>query len=165
MRLILTLLGVAAILTYAILGAMLMNDWAVAAASGEPIDETIAAMDEAGQTYSVVPGIAFAVIGAGLAIGWAVLTLRPTTALPGWASLALWATILAAGALAYFFASFGNMNSVGDTYFEWHADAAFALQAPLYLVSAAAAITAPAAVLVRAIAAAGSTRRSAIPGS
>lgn len=163
MRLLLTVLGVAAILAYAICGALLMNDWAVAAASGEPLRETIAAMDAAGQTYSVVPGIAFAVVGGVLAVAWAVVTLRAS--LPGWASFAIWAGILAVGAIAYFFASFGNMNSVGDTYFEWHADAAFALQAPLYLVSAAAAITAPTAVLVRAIAAAGRTRRNAIPDS
>ena len=52
MRILLTLLGIVAIVIYSVLGAMLMNDWAVVAASGVPLDTTIADMDSADQPYS-----------------------------------------------------------------------------------------------------------------
>lgn len=49
MRVTLTILGFATIAVYSIVGAILMNDWAVVAASEVPLASAIAAMDAAGQ--------------------------------------------------------------------------------------------------------------------
>lgn len=136
------LLGAASIVAYAVFGALLMNDWAVTAASGLPLDDTIAAMSAADQPYSTTPGVVFAAIGCTLALVWAVVTLILKIRFSGWIPVAAWAGILAFGALAFFFASFANMNSVGDTFFEWNAAAAFTLEAPLYVASGVAAIIA-----------------------
>ena len=62
--------------------------------------------------------------------------------------MSLWAGIVALGAPAYFFTSFANLNSVGDTYFDWNAEAAFALEAPLYLASGIAFLIAMAMLTV-----------------
>ena len=150
MRLTLTLLGTAAILMYALFGAIIMNDWAVTAASEESLEQTIATMNAAGQPYSAVPGYVFAGIGMLLALGWATLTLHPRERLPAWADVTMWASILAFGAPAYFFGSFGNLNSVGDTYYDWNSEAAFALEAPLYMVSGVAAVLAIVCLLAAA---------------
>ncbi len=151
MRLWMTVLGVLGILAYAVVGALLMTRWAVVAASGMPLAETIAAMQAANQPYSVVPGVVFAVVGALLAIAWAFVTVRGRDAMSGWVALTLWGGTVALGAPAFFFASFGNMNSVGDTFYDWDAAAAFALEAPLYASSAIAALLAVAALLIAAI--------------
>ncbi len=135
MRILLTLLGIAAIIVYSFIGATLMNDWAVIAASEMPLETTIADMDAAGQTYTTIPGFVFAVIGILLSLAWGVTTLFRRSAIPNWAAVSLWAGIVTLGAPAYFFTSFANLNSVGDTYFDWNAEAAFALEAPLYIVS------------------------------
>jgi len=138
MRIVYTLFGAVLIGGYAVVGAFLMNGWVVAAASGVSLDQAITAMSEADQPYSIFGGLVFAALGVLLALGWALLALLPRVGLPVWASLALWAGILALGAPAYFFLSFGNMNSVGDTFSGWNAAAAFALEKPLYLISGAA---------------------------
>lgn len=154
LRPLLTALGGLALLGYALFGALLMNDWAVAAASGLPLPETIAAMRAAGQPYSALAGVGFAALGALLTAAWAWLVLSPRAALPGWAALSLWAGLLALGAPAFFFGAFGNLNSVGDTFADWHADAAWALEAPLYLASGAGlllAVGTPLAVLLSAV--------------
>ncbi|WP_038470234.1 hypothetical protein [Arthrobacter sp. PAMC 25486] len=135
MRKLLTLLGIVAIIVYSILGATLMNDWAVVAASGMPLETTIADMDAAGQAYTTTPGFVFAGLGILLALAWAAMTLVRHTSLPNWAATSLWAGIIVLGAPAYFFTSFANLNSVGDTYYEWNAEAASALEAPLYMAS------------------------------
>ncbi len=150
MRILLTILGIVAIASYSVLGAMLMNDWAVVAASGVPLDTTIADMDSADQPYSAVPGFVFAALGILLALAWGVMTMLRRTALPKWATGSLWAGILTLGAPAYFFTSFGNMNSVGDTYVDWNSEAASALEAPLYMVSGIAFLVAV-AILVMAV--------------
>lgn len=171
MRTLLSVLGVSAIVSYAVLGAMLMNDWAVVAASGAPLGTTIADMDAAGQPYSIVPGIGFAAAGVLLALAWGAMTVRPNSTRPGGrmssrASTALWGGILALGAPAYFFASFGNLNSVGDTYVDWNSEAAFALEAPLYVVSGIAFLVAVvASIMAVGGADAGISGRSATSGS
>ncbi|MHA7175890.1 hypothetical protein ACX80D_04490 [Arthrobacter sp. Sr24] len=135
MRVLLTLLGIVAIIVYSFIGATLMNDWAVIAASEMPLETTIADMDAADQTYTTVPGFVFAVMGILLSLAWGVTTLFRRSATANWAAVSLWAGIVALGAPAYFFTSFTNLNSVGDTYLDWNAEAAFALEAPLYMVS------------------------------
>lgn len=148
MRILLTLLGIVAIVSYSILGAILMNDWAVVAASGVPLGTTIADMDAADQPYSAVPGMVFAGLGILLAFVWGVTTMLRRTALPNWATVSLWAGILTLGAPAYFFTSFANLNSVGDTYVDWNSEAAFALEAPLYMASGIAFLIAMATLAV-----------------
>ena len=135
MRIPLTLIGIVAIIVYSFIGATLMNDWAVIAASEMPLETTIADMDAAGQTYTTVPGLVFAVMGILLSLAWGVTTLFRRSVIPNWAAVSLWAGIVTMGAPAYFFTSFANLNSVGDTYLDWNAEAAFALEAPLYMVS------------------------------
>lgn len=148
MRILLTLLGIVAIVIYSVLGAILMNDWAVVAASGVPLGATVAAMDAADQAYSAIPGMVFAVLGILLALAWGVTTMLRRTALPKWATVSLWAGILTLGAPAYFFTSFANLNSVGDTYVDWNSEAASALEAPLYMASGIAFLIAMATLTV-----------------
>lgn len=140
MRTLLTALGAVAVIVYAVLGALLMTRWELTAASGLPFADTVAAMDAAGQPYSAVSGVAFAVVGIVLALIWATWTLAPAIRPRRWPAVAVWGMLLAFGAPAYFFASFMNMNSIGDTFYDWNADAAFRTVAPLYLVSAAGAV-------------------------
>jgi hypothetical protein len=131
-----------------------MTHWGVTAASGLPLDETIAALRDAGQTYSTAVGIIFAMIGAVLGLAWAALSLATGLRRHPWFSVAVWAAIIAFGAPAYFFASFGNLNSVGDTFWDWNADAAFASVVPLYIASAFAALLCIAAIIIGAVRAA-----------
>ncbi|MEZ5160812.1 MAG: hypothetical protein R2709_08810 [Marmoricola sp.] len=122
MRKLAVTLGAGVILAYAALGALLMSRWELEAASGLPIKDTVAAMAADEQSYSVIPGVVFAVIGGLLAIAWLRIP-RLAGSLVG--SAALWAAInTRSGAPAYFFASFGNMNSVGDTFYDWDSQAA-----------------------------------------
>lgn len=134
MRPILTVLGTCGIAAYALFGAALMNDWAIVAASGLPLDATVTEMALAKQSYSAIPGIVFAVAGILLALGWAAVTLARRVQIPWWGSLAIWAAIITFGAFAYYFSSLGNMMSVGDAFYEWDSEAAWSLQAPVYLV-------------------------------
>lgn len=151
MRLLLTLGGTAVIVAYAMFGAVLVNDWGVVASSGFPLETTISDMHEANQPYSTVPGIIFAVVGVLLALAWFVATLHPRIPLPIWASILAWAGIIMFGAPAFFFASFGNLNSVGDTYVNWNVGAANIIAIPLYILSAASFVGAIATVCVLAI--------------
>lgn len=143
----LTVGGALLIVSYAVVGALVMNIWAVVAASGLPLPDTISAMSAANQPYTTIAGILFATLGIVLAVAWA--TVRFSRAqVPGWASLASWSVILAAGAVAYFFASFANLNSVGDTFMEWNAAAAWQWERPLYVISGLALIVAVTAFVV-----------------
>lgn len=151
MRQLLTTLGTAIIVGYALCGAATMNDWALDAASGLPLQATIDAMTAAGQPYSAVPGDLFAAVGIALAAGWFAVNVYPRLGVPLSVSLPIWAGILALGGPAYFLASFGNLMSVGDTFYEWNADAVAALENPLYLISAVAAALTVAA-LIRSLA-------------
>lgn len=137
--------GAAGLVAYAVLGALIMNDWAVAAASRMPLNRAVAEMAAADQPYGIVAGIVFATLGVLLALGWGVWALLHRAA-PAWVLAAAWGGILACGAPAYFFASFGNLMSVGDTSVDWDGEAAFALELPLYLASGAGAIVAVLAV-------------------
>lgn len=148
MRVVGILFGVSSILVYSVLGALLMNNWAVTAASEVPLDEAITAMNAANQPYSATQGIAFAVVGCMLAFIWAFVAYAPKIRVSNWTLLAAWAGILTFGAPAFFFASFSNMNSVGDTFPHWNAAAAFALEAPLYITSVVAAMTAVVATVL-----------------
>ena len=161
MRILLTLLGIASIVFYSVVGLMLMNDWAVVAASGVPLERTIADMDAEDQPYSTVPGTVFAAMGLGLACAWGLWVWR-RSAVPIWAAVFSWAGILALGAPAYFFASFGNLNSVGDTYPDWNAEAAGALVAPLYAASGVAFLIATIAAAVALTKAAMRPRQSPV---
>ncbi|NLC99065.1 MAG: hypothetical protein GX678_08310 [Actinomycetales bacterium] len=130
--------GVLSIVAYAVVGAFMMNLWAVEAASEVPLATAIADMKAAGQFYTPVGGYVFATVGITLALMWAFMVIKAGAILPAWAAVMLWAGILTLGAVSYFFNSFGNLNSVGDTYADWNADAAWALERPLYLISLAA---------------------------
>ncbi len=139
-----------------------MNDWAVVAASEMPLETTIADMHAAGQNYSTIPGFVFAALGLLLGLLWGVTTLFRRTALPNWAAVSLWAGIITLGAPAYFFMSFGNLNSVGDTYFDWNSEAAFVLVAPLYMASGLAFLVVVALMMVTAAIKA-TARKRALP--
>ncbi len=155
MRILLTLVGVIAIVTYSIWGAVLMNDWAVAAAAEMPLDQAIREMDRANQVYSTAGGIVFAAIGVALALAWGVLTLLFRRRISPWAAASIWAGILALGAPAYFFGAFSNLNSVGDTFYNWNAEAAFALEAPLFLVGGVALLFSLASLIMTVVKALG----------
>lgn len=135
MRILLSCFGVIAIIAYGVFGAMLMSNWAIAAATEVPLATAIADMEAAHQPYSTTPGIIFAVLGTLLALGWGILMLIRNSPFSDWAGASLWAVVIMLGAPAYFFASFSNLMSVGDTYYEWNSGAAFALEAPLYMAS------------------------------
>ncbi|MCS3493746.1 glucan phosphoethanolaminetransferase (alkaline phosphatase superfamily) [Arthrobacter sp. JUb119] len=135
MRKLLAISGFAMIVAYAAYGSLLMNNWAVTAASGLSLDETISEMASMDQNYDSLGGWVFAATGTALAISWLVPVVSAGRKLPAWAAIGAWSLIIALGAPAYFFASFANMNSVGDTFADWNADAAADLAAPLYMAS------------------------------
>jgi len=135
MRKVLVVTGFAMIVAYAAYGALLMNNWAVVAASGISLDETIMAMSAKGQDFSSLGGWVFTSIGIALAISWLVVALSARLRVPIAAIIGSWSLIIALGAPAFFFTSFANMNSVGDTFEQWNADAAFTLEVPLYVAS------------------------------
>lgn len=135
--------GFSSLAAYAVVGCLVMNRWAVAAASEVPLSTAVADIAAAGQTYSTLPGFIFASAGLLFALAWVTFVLRQPVRLP--AAVAIWAGLIAAAAPAYFFLSFGNLNSVGDTYPDWNSEAAFAVEAPLYLVSALALLIAASA--------------------
>ncbi|PRB68784.1 hypothetical protein [Arthrobacter sp. MYb213] len=160
MRILLTLLGLVVIVAYSVLGAFLMNDWPVVAASGMPLDTTIADMKVEDQQYTTIPGLFFAALGILFALIWGATTVWRRAKLPNFAALSLWAGILALGAPAYIFTSLANLNSVGDTYVDWNSGAAFILEAPLYVTSGIAFVIAVGALtVVLAKASAGKTSR------
>lgn len=135
MRFVLIIAGLIAIGTYAAYGAFAITHWAVTAASELPLDVTIAEMQAANQPYSALPGFIFAGAGIVLAGAWALASHIPRFRVTPWASVSLWALILTLGAPAYFWLSFGNLNSIGDTFYEWNSGAAFAVALPLYGLS------------------------------
>ncbi|MGO3148137.1 MAG: hypothetical protein ACTIJ6_10715 [Leucobacter sp.] len=165
MRLILTLFGTTVIVAYAVVGALLMNNWAIVAASGVSLEDAIATMHEANQQYSPVPGLIFSAVGIALASGWAILTLLPQTSTPVWVAVSLWAAIIVCGAPAFFFASFSNMNSVGDAFYDWDASAAFSLEAPLYAASFIAFFVVVTSLIIAVIKSSSQKRSTAQPSS
>lgn len=140
-------LGALVIAGYAVMGALLMTRWEIAAASGVSFEEAAATMKAAGQPVGYVTAMIFAALGIALALGWLWLTTSPNTRPTGWIAWALWGITVAAGAPAYFMASFGNLNSVGDVFYDWDAKAAFALVLPLYTLSGLGAVIAIAALM------------------
>lgn len=146
-----TLTGILAIILFGLWGAVLMSNWAIVAASRIPLSATIDAMGRENQPYSVLPGVLFGAAGATLALAWGRLMWAAHLKVPAWAGLALWSAIIALGGPAYFFASFSNLNAVGDTFYDWDAEAAFAREAPLYLMSATAAVLMVSTIVVALI--------------
>lgn len=139
MRIVGASLGFLAVAAYAVLGALTVDVWAVEAGSGAPLGEARAAMQRAGQTYGIWPGVVFAVAGLLLGAAWAAVGVRNRT-IPAWVLLAGWCGIVMLGSPAFFAAGFSNLMSVGDTFFGWHPDAAWAVERPFHLASAAAAL-------------------------
>lgn len=138
MRKLLVWCGVAAILCYAAIGAWMMLDWEVVAASGLPLPEAIEQIEAGGETYEIWPAIVFAIAGVALGFGWALVVLRNRPQVSARAALGGWGAIMGLGALAYFYSSFSNLMAVGDTIEDWHSEAAFAVASRLYLASAVA---------------------------
>ncbi|MBK0417985.1 hypothetical protein JD276_02910 [Leucobacter sp. CSA1] len=132
-------LGLALVCVYAVLGAFTINDWAVVAASGVPLERARAAMTAEGQPYSAAPGVAFAVAGVLLGAAWAAVT-GAVRAIPGWGCSAGWCALLMLGSPAFFAAGFSNMMSVGDTFVDWRPDSARAIERLFHLSSAIAGI-------------------------
>ncbi len=151
MRLLLVLFGTLTIIAYAGFGAILMNNWAVTAASGFPLEPTMTDMAAAGEPYSAIPGYFYFTIGVLLAITWASLALKRSAPLAGSAALAIWAGVLTPAAPAYFMFSTRNLMSVGDTYWEWNGEAAFALSQPLNIISVIAAVVTVVALVIYVI--------------
>lgn len=149
--------GAAAVVAYGFWGMIIANNLGLVTGSGLPLDETIAAMAAAEQPASMIPGYLFLVESLAVAAAWCILSHRrhdiePLTVAMGWCAL------LTLGAPAFFYAGFWNLNSLGDTFADWHSDALLALERPLYLVSAAALIGLIALSVRRAI-----SRRIAAP--
>lgn len=140
MRLLMLPCGFLLVVAYSVYGAIVMNDLAVAAASNVPLDTAVADMTAAGQGYSTIPGLVFAAAGCVLAVTWLILAVGPGREMPGWMLAAGWGAFMVMGAPAYFLASFGNLNSVGDTYVGWNAEAAWAWEKPIYLLSGLAGL-------------------------
>ncbi len=140
--------GVVTICIYAVYGVISMNDWAVTAASGLPLDTTIAEMNRAGQYYSTSGGIIFAALGILLALAWGYLVSSQRLKIRPWAAVATWGAIIMLGAPAYYSSSFANLNNVGDTFYDWNSEAAFAVEMPLYIVSGLALVLAGGALLL-----------------
>lgn len=140
MRPLMILCGFLLVVAHSVYGAIAMNDPAVAAASGVPLDTAVADMVAAGQVYSTIPGLVFAAVGCVLAVAWLILAVGPGREMSGWMLAAVWGAFMALGAPAYFLASFGNLNSVGDTYADWNAEAAWAWELPVYLLSGMAGL-------------------------
>ncbi|WP_313813268.1 hypothetical protein [Glutamicibacter sp.] len=152
MRYILIVSGAAIVIAYSLYGMFVVNDLAVAAASGVPLETAVAEMKAADQTYSKLDGIGFAAFGILLALSWSLLAAFGSKNFRGPMALLFWSGILFLGAPAYFFAAFGNLNSVGDTFYDWYPDAAFQYEWPMYLASALALLSgagAAVALLVR----------------
>lgn len=155
MRRVVVVVAAGVILAYAVAGGLMMTRWEVTAASGLPLAETITQMEAAGESYTAATGIVFAVFGGLLALGWGVFFWRARNRSACWLAAVSWGGIMALGAPAYFFASFANMNSVGDTFADWDMEAASAVVSPLFTASGvglAVAVIGCAVGLVHAIA-------------
>lgn len=139
MRIAIAVAGSLLILAFGVFGLTVMNDWGLVAASHEPLDRTLDAMRRAGQDRALVPGGVFIVLGVAAASGPAFAALQ-SSALPSWALAAIYLAMLVLGSPAYFMLSFANLNSIGDTYADWDAEAVHRLEAPLYLTSLGAMI-------------------------
>ncbi|MFT3888322.1 MAG: hypothetical protein QM713_09200 [Arachnia sp.] len=139
MKRAITVAGLVAVVSYALWGALVVNDLGLVAGSGVPLDVTLSTMAAAGQSASMFFGYAFAVVGIGLAVGWAVVSSRRAD-LDATKSLAGWCVLLVLGAPAFFQAGFWNLNSLGDTFYDWHQEAVFQLERPLYITSGLAVL-------------------------
>lgn len=132
--------GVLFIVVYSVYGMLVINDFAVVAASSFPLEAAISQMEAAGQPHSNVGGYLFAGFGILLALVWSLLVGQGESDFSPFASIVAWAGILFLGAPAFFFTAFGNLNAVGDTFYDWNPDAAFAYEWPLYLASGLAVL-------------------------
>ncbi|HMR49834.1 MAG TPA: hypothetical protein PKE40_11155 [Arachnia sp.] len=139
MKRIAIIAGACAVVAYALWGTVAINDLGLVAGSGLSRDATIAAMKAAGQPASMIPGFLFLAAGVAIAGAWALFAHRRSEITPGWIA-AGWCVALVLGTPAYFFASFWNVNALGDTFYDWHAEAVADLARPLHLISAIALI-------------------------
>lgn len=139
MRIAIAVAGSLLVLAFGSFGLMVMNDWGLVAASHEPLDRTLDAMQRAGQDRALVPGGIFIALTVAAAAGPAFAALK-SSELPSWALAAISLALLVLGSPAYFMLSFANLNSIGDTYADWDSEAVHRLEAPLYLTSLIAMI-------------------------
>ncbi|PKQ36133.1 MAG: hypothetical protein CVT61_02565 [Actinobacteria bacterium HGW-Actinobacteria-11] len=133
-----SIVGVLAVLAYAVLAALqilVLNP--LAAAPGLTLDEIRFAMAEAGENLG--QGAVFSVLGIGVALAVAVAVVsvvrRADPVVPAMTFLAL----LMLGAVGYFVASFGAGMALADTFGISGADYS-PWARPLYVVSALAAV-------------------------
>ena len=139
MRIAIAAAGSLLVLAFGIFGLLVMNDWGLVAASHEPLDRTLDAMQRAEQDRALVPGGIFIVLAVAAAAGPAFAALI-SSELPAWALAAIYLALLVLGSPAYFMFSFANLNSIGDTYADWDSEAVQRLEAPLYSTSLGAMI-------------------------
>lgn len=139
MKTIVIVAGAAAVVAYAMWGVVVMNNLGLVAGSGLPLEQAVATMAEAGQPASMIPGSLFLAAGLVIAAAWSIVAHRHHD-IGEFGTAAGWCLALMLGAPAYFQFSFWNVNSLGDTFYDWHMEAVFALARPLYLVSGAALI-------------------------
>lgn len=128
------LAGALVVVAYAVWGMVVINNLGLVAGSGLPLDETLAAMELAEQPASMIPGYVFLIVGLATAAFWALNSLlsrrRSSTQV-----VVGWCVALTLGAPFLFSSGFWNLNSLGDTFYDWHMEAVAALERPLYLVS------------------------------
>lgn len=145
------LVGTTLVVLYAAFAALqilVLNP--LAAVPGRSLAEIQADMAAAGEPTGAVPAFIVLGIGVALALAFLVVVFWRGEARPG-AALLGYALLLACGAPAYFFASFGAGMSLADTYGISGGDHAPWAKV-LYVVSAAA-------LVVGAVSAARGTRR------
>ena len=130
--------GAVVVVAYAVWAMAVINNLGLVAGSGLPLEATLTAMDEAGETASMIQGYALVAIAAAASGYWAVDSLRrrrgAVTVLVGWC------VALVLGAPLLFFSGFWNLNSLGDTFYDWNMEAVAALERPLYLTSGLALV-------------------------
>ncbi|MDF1487043.1 hypothetical protein [Tessaracoccus caeni] len=161
MKRVVTAAEAAAVVAYALWGMVVVNDLGLVAGSGMSLDEAILAMDASGQPVSMIPGRLFLVAGIALAAAWTIIAPRRLDL--GACEVTLgWCVALTLGAPAYFAASFWNLMSLADTFYDGNMDAVVALGRPLYVVSTTALTGAIALAVLRP---AGGRRMSHLPAS
>lgn len=110
-----SVIGVVAVVLYAVLGAvqiLVLNP--LAAVPGKSLAEIRAGMSEAGEAFDT--GMVFAIFGLGILIALGVAVLAIKDAAPARLTVLLYCAVLVMGAPAYFIASFGPGMSLADTY-------------------------------------------------
>jgi hypothetical protein len=131
--------GACAVVAYAVWGMLVINNLGLVAGSGLPLEETLSAMVEAREPASMVQGYVLVVVGIAAATYWAIDSIRDARR-GALVVLTGWCAALVLGAPFLFFSGFWNLNSLGDTFFDWDMEAVAALERPLYLTSGLALV-------------------------